>query len=120
MAETNVKKATALLLQEQRGNINKDALIEEIAMGKNPLLTANDIAERLGISVDIFHQWVKNADPNYQVPVSSMLGWLGGSITNSLSNRSEMSKFDKPDFYIGDYPRWTLDTFKNWLRANLK
>lgn len=120
MTETNLEKAKALLLQEQRGNINKEYLIEEIAIGKNPLLTADDIASRLGISIDIFHQWVKNADPKYQIPSNSLIGVFGNSIINNALNRTEMSKFAKPDFYIGNYPRWTLDTFKNWLRANLK
>lgn len=120
MTETNIEKAKALLLQEQRGNINKEHLIEEIAMGKNPLLTANDIALRLGISIDIFHQWVKNADPKYQIPSSSLMGVFGNSFINSALNRTETNKFAKPDFYIGSYPRWTLETFKNWLRVNLK
>ncbi|MEE6030464.1 hypothetical protein [Avibacterium paragallinarum] len=120
MTETNIEKVKALLLQEQRGKINKEEIIEEIAMGRNPLLTANDIANRLSIPIEVFHQWVKNADQNYQIPANSLVGMARNTIINSTLNRTETNKFAKPDFYIGNYPRWTLDTFKTWLRANLK
>ena len=89
-----------LLLQEQKGNFDKEELIENIILGNAQLLTADDIAQRLGISIDVFHRWVKNADHKYQIPMNSA--------------------FAKPDVYIGSYPRWTVETFRNWLRSNLK
>lgn len=117
----NVIKATkSLLLQEQKGNFDKERLIEDIILGKNSLLTANDIALRLGVPIEVFHQWVKNAEPKYHIPANTVLEVLGHSFGNSILDRKENTKFTKPDVYIGSYPRWTVDTFRNWLRANLK
>ena len=103
-----------LLLQEQKGNF------ENIILGNAQLLTADDIAQRLGISIDVFHRWVKNADHKYQIPMNSALETLGNSLTNALSGKKENTAFAKPDVYIGSYPRWTVETFRNWLRSNLK
>lgn len=117
----NALKATkSLLLQEQKGDFDKDKLIDEIIMGRNPLLTADNIASRLGIPIEVFHQWVKNADPKYRIPTNSLFGELGRAIFNSSLERTEHYKFAKPDVYIGSYPRWTTETLRSWLRANLK
>lgn len=119
--KSNAIKATKnLLLQEQKGNFDKEELIENIILGNAQLLTADDIAQRLGISIDVFHRWVKNADHKYQIPMNSALETLGNSLTNVLSGKKENTAFAKPDVYIGSYPRWTVETFRNWLRSNLK
>lgn len=108
--KANALKATKnLLLQEQKGDFDKEELIDEIITGRNSLLTANDIAARLGISIEVFHQWVKNADPKYQPPT----GVMGYACTENHS-------FAKPDVYIGSYPRWSIETFRDWLRTNLE
>lgn len=120
MTETNIKKARALLLQEQRGALDKEKLIEDIVIGKNPLLTAGDIATRLGIPIEVFHQWVKNTDSRYIIPSDMKLNVIGNAFFDALVGNVEMNSFAKPDFYIGNYPRWTIETFRNWLRANLK
>ena len=112
--------AKNLLLQEQKGDINQEELIDDIVMGRSSLLTTNDIASRLAVPIDEFHQWVKNTDPKYKIPPSSMFGAIGNAITNSALNRTEQHKFAKPDFYIGSYPRWKVETLRNWLRNNLK
>lgn len=109
-----------LLLQEQKGNFDKEELIENIILGNVQLLTADDIAQRLGVSIDVFHRWVKNADHKYQIPINSALEALGDPLINALSDKKENTAFTKPDLYIGSYPRWTVETFRNWLRSNLK
>lgn len=109
-----------LLLQEQKGNFDKEELIENIILGNVQLLTADDIAQRLGVSIDVFHRWVKNADHKYQIPTNSALKALGDPLINALPGKKENTAFTKPDLYIGSYPRWTVETFRNWLRSNLK
>lgn len=119
--KSNAIKATKnLLLQEQKGNFDKEKLIEDIILGKSSLLTANDIALRLGVPIEEFHQWVKNADPKYQTPANTALEAISHSLFDALLERKESTKFIKPDVYIGRHPRWTVETFRNWLRANLK
>lgn len=117
----NAFRATkTLLLQEQKGNFNKEDLIEDIILGKNPLLTANDIASKLNVPIEVLHKWVKNADPKYTIPTSTTLESIGVALTNAMLENKENIKFAKPDVYIGNYPRWTVETFRNWLRVNLK
>ena len=107
--KSNAIKATKnLLLQEQKGNFGKEKLIEDIILGKSSLLTANDIALRLGVPIEEFHQWVKNADPKYQIPTNAALEAISHSLFDALLDRKESTKFIKPDVYLGCHPRCTV------------
>ena len=56
---STIEATKHLLLQEQKGSFDKEKLIEDIISGKANLLTADTIALRLGIPIEVFHRWVK-------------------------------------------------------------
>lgn len=117
-AETSALKAAKnMLLQEQKG-IDIEQLVQDISTGNSPLLTANIIAERIGVPTNTFHQWVKNGEPKYIIP-PSFEKELGKMFLGSGYGEQNNITFPKPDLYLGTSPRWTMQTFQNWLRAEI-
>lgn len=108
----------SLILQEQKG-LNVERLVEDISMGKSPLLKAEVIAERLDVPLDTFHQWVRNGDPSYAIP-TTMRAIGRVLIGESPFDEPKNIIFPKPDIYIGSSPRWTLQTFQSWIRTQIK
>lgn len=112
-----LEAARNMLLQEQKG-IDIEQLVQDISLGNSPLLTANVISERIGVSSKVFHQWVRNGDPNYAVPPTFEES-IGKMLLGNLNSEAQQAIFPKPDLYLGDSPRWTMQTFQNWLRAEI-
>lgn len=90
-------------------------LVDRIANGDAILLGVDDICKRLGVSRTTFDRWVRNGGaksvtgPGYGVgmrPLSDLVA--GDNLT-----------FPAPDIRIGNSPKWEMDTFKTWLRANM-
>lgn len=117
---STIEATKHLLLQEQKGSFDKEKLIEDIISGKANLLTADTIALRLGIPIEVFHRWVKNGDSHYIIPGNLAMKMFGNALEDTMFSGKGNTTFPKPDVYIGNYPRWTVETFRNWLITNLK
>ncbi|WP_434717190.1 hypothetical protein P5X00_40055 (plasmid) [Paraburkholderia sp. A2RO-4L] len=91
-------------------------LVDRIATGQATLLGVDEICTRLGVHRSTFDRWVKNGTGKNAQAISKgsnmLLAMLG-------SGESSMS-FPPPDIRIGNSPKWELETFKKWLRANAK
>ncbi|HGO5853593.1 TPA: hypothetical protein ACK3JH_000443 [Mannheimia haemolytica] len=112
-----LKAAKNMLLQEQKG-VDIEQLVQDISLGNSPLLTAEIIAQRIGISTNTLHKWVRNSDHSYFVP-SSLEEGLGKMLLGRGYTEQNNATFPKPDLYLGTSPRWTIQTFQNWLRAEI-
>lgn len=99
-------------------------LVNKIAEGKAVLLSADDICERLSVSRSTFDRWVRNSSKG-TTDIKEMIKEMQSE--TALHNRifprgnDDESKisFPQPDIRIGNSPRWSLDTFKQWLMKNL-
>lgn len=88
-------------------------LVDQIARGTATLLSAEDICTRLSVSRSTFDRWVKNGSTQYigrKPPVHSMI---------RSRDEDTLIEFPAPDIRIGNSPRWSIDTFKDWLLKNL-
>lgn len=86
-------------------------LVNQIAEGKAELLTADEICKRLAVSRSTFDRWVKNGTTQY-------IGNRPKLFTKPDDEDTSM-QFPPADIRIGQSPRWSVDTFKKWLHANL-
>lgn len=107
-------------------NRDIDNLVDRIAAGKATLLGIDDICQRLGISRTTLDRWVRNGGGKLSATtgiaghIAGEIG-LGGVFQSVLEHSPEASvSFPAPDIRIGNSPKWELETFKNWLRANAK
>lgn len=112
-------------------------LVDRIAAGTATLLGIDDICKRLGISRTTFDRWVRNGGGKSDRATiasilaskmlndaSKMLNEPLGAITR-IAYQAENSTegaitFPPPDIRIGNSPKWELETFKQWLRENVK
>ena len=76
-------------------------LVTKIAQGETELLSAEVIIKRLSISRSTFNRWVAQSDPE------------------KASDSKDAISFPLPDVRIGNSPRWTLETFKEWLQERV-
>ncbi|MFJ1259020.1 helix-turn-helix transcriptional regulator [Cupriavidus sp. CuC1] len=99
-------------------------LVDRIATGRATLLSVEDICTRLGVHRSTFDRWVKNGEGKG----TPRAGKNAAAITEGVNalhamlgttGESSMS-FPPPDIRIGNSPKWELETFKTWLRANAK
>jgi len=100
----------------------KNSLIESIAAGQAQLLTADDICKRLSISRSTFERWVRNSVPiQEQIQrKSEALGTIGQMLEMMVEpEKSDKTSFPQADIRIGNSPRWSIETFKKWLEANV-
>lgn len=115
------------ILQTQKG-FNIDKTVRGIMNGSIQMLTAEDIARKLNISVELFHKWVSNGNPKYKKSQNSY-----SSLVDALRQYGqppivkafyemdeEKNTFPSPDFYLGNHPRWLDETLKNWLYAQIR
>lgn len=100
-----------------------DSLIESIAAGKANLLTADDICKRLSISRSTFDRWVRNSAPIHEQLQKKQEA--KGEIAQFLElmvdpmEKADKTSFPQADIRIGNSPRWSIETFKAWLKANI-
>ena len=106
-------------------------LVDRIASGEATLLGIEQICARLDISRATFDRWLKN----WNQQNGSLADRLGMAGTNAIgvgsgrrvpslfprdeANDSSMA-FPPPDVRIGNSPKWELQTFKKWLRTNVR
>ncbi len=94
-------------------------IVDRIANGKATLLGVEEIITRLGVSRSTFDRWVKNgAAGGAGLKLSSMVA--SRSIFEDRTSAENLLKFPPADIRIGGSPKWELETFKTWLRANVK
>lgn len=79
-------------------------LVNQIAEGTAVLLTAEDICNRLSVSRSTFDRWVRRGGRDGISP----------SLKELMEN--DHTSFPPPDIRIGNSPRWSIETFKSWLR----
>ncbi len=106
-----------------------NSLVDRIANGEATLLGIEDICKRLSISRTTFDRWVRNgggktttatvgallASHVTGMPVGALNQFADGMVNSSEGTIS----FPPPDIRIGNSPKWELETFKRWLRANV-
>lgn len=108
--------------------MGQEDLVDRIAAGTATLLGIDDICKRLGISRTTFDRWVRNGS---EQPIRTT---RTSTLLENLERRNTMARlmdvpenaaegnicFPPPDIRIGNSPKWELETFKAWLRANIK
>lgn len=103
----------------------KQDLVDRIANGTATLLGIDDICERLGISRTTFDRWVRNGGRKTLGTPATLLSRSPNTfkfmdaVGNAFEGNSNIS-FPPPDIRIGNSPKWEIDTFKEWLRANVR
>lgn len=118
---TEFKDVKQAIVEAQLASTPRDKLVNDIMQGSADLLSANNIINRLGISVDEFMKLVNL--PNHSIRTN---GGLAGAIYTSkrmfdanieLINEEleKKTSFPKPDLYILGKARWKKETFKKWL-----
>ena len=124
---TEFKDVKRAIVAAQLATSPKDKMINSIMKGSAELLSANDIIQKLGITVDEFKELLKL--PNHYLRTE---GGLGAVIHGSqalfdrnverINKELEQKKgfFPKPDLYILGKARWTKETFKKWLEEQCK
>lgn len=105
--------------------VDVNDLVERIAAGKATLLGIDEICQRLGISRTTLDRWVRNSGGklNSHGSIAEYIGDMGlGVAPRAMLDTSPEGrvKFPPPDIRIGNSPKWELETFKSWLRANAK
>lgn len=108
----------------------KQDLVDRIANGTATLLGIDDICKRLGISRTTFDRWVRNGGGKTSgttvaaAVLSRLTDTPSGQITRLMDTAENASEgnisFPPPDIRIGNSPKWEMDTFKEWLRANVR
>ncbi len=73
-----------------------EELLNKIALGEVELLDGNEICTRLKISRSTFDRWCR-ADP-------------------PIEGDTRTIPFPPPDIRMGGGPRWSVETFKAWIR----
>lgn len=98
-------------------------LVNRIAEGKAQLLGIDDICQRIGVSRTTFDRWVRNGGGKTgSTTLTDLVGTslVGRNAMDSVANLTEgATSFPPPDIYIGKSPKWEMQTFKTWLRANV-
>jgi hypothetical protein len=97
-------------------------LVNRIAEGKAQLLGIDDICQRLGVSRTTFDRWVRNGGGKTgTVTLADVVTGIGGrNIVDAAANLTDgATSFPPADIYIGKSPKWEMQTFKTWLRANV-
>lgn len=123
-------------------------LVNRIAEGRANLLGIEDICQRLGISRSTFDRWQRESTRASQIASTMGLGdALGhapkiGRVAASggigrfgtgpaaaalasaigLGDQDDQTRtpFPPPDIRIGASPKWEMETFKAWLRENVR
>lgn len=110
-------------------NQNIDNLVDRIAAGEATLLSIEDICQRLGISRTTLDRWVRNGGGKLSSTSGSrslaMQIGAGMALSKTLQEVADglgetTISFPSPDIRIGNSPKWEMETFKSWLRANAK
>lgn len=96
--------------------MSHEDLVDRIANGKANLLGIDDICKRLGISRTTFDRWVKNGGGKSVGSNFANLTTISSLMENALEGNIS---FPPPDIRIGNSPKWEMETFKSWLRANV-
>ncbi len=124
---TEFKDVKQAIVAAQLAMNPKDKMINSIMKGSAELLSANDIIQKLGITVDEFSELLKL--PNHYLRTK---GGFGAVIHGSnalfdgnvelINKELEQKKgfFPKPDLYILGKARWTKETFRKWLEEQCK
>ncbi len=104
-------------------------LVNRIANGEATLLGVEEICKRLGVSRSTFERWVRNGGGktgNVSLAAVAGASLIGQSVQglqrlmDGSDNINEGSlTFPPPDIRIGNSPKWELETFKRWLKANV-
>ncbi|KVS62778.1 MULTISPECIES: helix-turn-helix transcriptional regulator [Burkholderia cepacia complex] len=98
-------------------------LVNRIAEGKAQLLGIDDICQRLGVSRTTFDRWVRNGGGKTgSTTLADLVGSsiAGRGMADAAANLTDgATSFPPPDIYIGKSPKWEMQTFKTWLRANV-
>jgi len=97
-------------------------IVDRIATGKATLLGIDDICTRLGISRTTFDRWVRNGSKSLadKVGILKKNSDLITKLRDNEENRTDGAiSFPPPDIRIGNSPKWELETFKRWLKANV-
>lgn len=123
---TEFKDVKQSIVEAQLASTPKDKVVNDIIKGSAELLSANDIINRLGITVEEFQELVNL--PQHYLKAN---GGLGAAIYRTqrmfdahieLINQ-ELEKnlsFPKPDLYILGKARWKKETFKQWLEEQCR
>ncbi|MCH8622926.1 hypothetical protein [Undibacterium sp. TS12] len=102
-------------------------IVDRIASGQATLLGIEDICTRLGVARSTFDRWVRNGSGSTAGGHSSLQGLVAGKLfgvsATALDRATNLTEgtisFPPPDIRIGNSPKWEMETFKNWLRANV-
>lgn len=96
-------------------------LVDRIAAGTATLLGIDEICSRIGVSRTTFDRWVRNGGG--KVSGHTLLAGDSPHSLRKLVDQAEnftdgTIRFPPPDIRIGNSPKWEMETFKRWLRAN--
>jgi len=97
----------------------QEKLVDDLLSGKAILYSMSDIQKKLSISRSTLNRWIKNGENRIStlLEVTNYLSHDFGKLS-SLSDDDEedtTTVFPQPDLYIGNSPRWSRETVKNWL-----
>jgi len=98
-------------------------LINRIAEGKAQLLGIEDICTRLGISRSTFDRWQRVSTNSMHSRLLRESNRINNPVRHSIFSNdddSSMTSFPPPDIRIGNSPKWEIETFKKWLRENVR
>jgi predicted DNA-binding transcriptional regulator AlpA len=104
------------------GGAMSKSLVDRIADGEAILLGVEDICKRIGVSRTTFDRWVRNGGGSTGPRTAAEVFGTAGLASRSLSDLQggdSNTIFPPPDIRIGNSPKWEIETFKKWLRANM-
>ena len=102
----------------------QEKLVDDLLSGKAILYSMSDIQKKLSISRSTLNRWIKNGENRIStlLEVTNYLSHDFGKLS-SLSDDDEedtITVFPQPDLYIGNSPRWSRETVKNWILSSQK